>query len=145
MERVPCRGAWHHPRNQSNPHSDRRAGLWNQIDRLAELELPENDRHLIVTVHFYEPFAFTHQGAGWTDRKDKLGFDWTGSPEEIAALNRAFDKADAWSKANKRPLLLGEFGAYDKGPMDSRARWTAAVARSAEARGLELGLLAIRQ
>jgi endoglucanase len=110
-------------------------GQWNQIDRLAELKLPENDRHLIVTVHFYEPFAFTHQGAGWTDRKDKLGFDWTGSPEEIAALNRAFDKADAWSKANKRPLLLGEFGAYDRGPMESRVRWTAAVARGAEARG----------
>ncbi|MFO1513218.1 MAG: glycoside hydrolase family 5 protein [Verrucomicrobiota bacterium] len=109
-------------------------GQWNQIDRLAELKLPDNDRNLIVTVHFYEPFNFTHQGASWTDRKDKLGFDWTGSPEEITALNRAFDKADAWSKANKRPLFLGEFGAYDRAPMESRARWTAAVARAAEAR-----------
>lgn len=110
-------------------------GQWNQIERLAELKLPEHDRHLIVTVHFYEPFAFTHQGASWTDRKDKLGFDWQGTPEEIAALNRAFDKADAWSKANQRPLFLGEFGAYDRGPADSRVRWTAAVARAAEARG----------
>jgi len=110
-------------------------GQWNQIDRLADLKLPEDDRNLIVTIHFYEPFAFTHQGASWTDRKDKLGFDWTGSVEEVAALNKAFDKADAWSKANKRPLLLGEFGAYDRGPMDSRARWTSAIARAAEARG----------
>jgi endoglucanase len=110
-------------------------GQWNQIDRLAELKLPESDRHLIVTVHFYEPFAFTHQGASWTDRKDKLGVDWTGSPEEIAALSRAFDKAEAWSQANKRPLFLGEFGAYDRAPMDARARWTTAVARAAEARG----------
>jgi len=110
-------------------------GQWNQIGRLSELRLPENDRNLIVTVHFYEPFAFTHQGASWTDRKDKLGFDWKATPEEVAALNRAFDKADAWSKANKRPLFLGEFGAYDRGPMESRTRWTAAVARAAEARG----------
>lgn len=110
-------------------------GQWNQIDRLAELKLPEHDRNLIVTVHFYEPFAFTHQGASWTDQKDKLGFDWKGTPEEFAALHRAFDKAAAWSKANQRPLFLGEFGAYDRGPMESRVRWTAAVARAAEARG----------
>jgi endoglucanase len=110
-------------------------GQWNQIDRLADLKLPEQDRNLIVTVHFYEPFPFTHQGASWTDQKDKLGFDWKGTPEETAALNRAFDKATAWSKANQRPLFLGEFGAYDRGPMDSRVRWTAAVARAAEARG----------
>jgi endoglucanase len=110
-------------------------GQWNQIDRLADLKLPEQDRNLIVTVHFYEPFHFTHQGASWTDQKDKLGFDWTGTPEETAALHRAFDKAAAWSKANQRPLFLGEFGAYDRGPMDSRVRWTAAVSRAAEARG----------
>jgi endoglucanase len=110
-------------------------GQWNQIDRLADLKLPEQDRNLIVTVHFYEPFAFTHQGASWTNQKDKLGFDWTGSAEEVVALNRAFDKAAAWSKANQRPLFLGEFGAYDRGPMDSRVRWTAAIARAAEARG----------
>ncbi len=110
-------------------------GQWNQIDRLTELKLPENDRNLIVTIHFYEPFAFTHQGASWTDRKDKLGFDWNGNDDEMAALNRAFDKADAWSKANQRPIFLGEFGAYDRAPMESRVRWTAAVARAAEARG----------
>jgi len=110
-------------------------GHWNAISHLEQLKLPEPDRHLIVTVHFYEPFAFTHQGASWTNQKDKLGFDWTGSAEEVAALNRAFDQAAAWAKANQRPLLLGEFGAYDRGPMDSRVRWTAAVARAAEARG----------
>ncbi len=114
-------------------------GHWNAISHLEKLKLPENDRHLIVTVHFYEPFDFTHQGASWTNQKDKLGFEWKGTPEEVAALNRAFDKADAWSKANKRPLYLGEFGAYDRAPMESRARWTAAVARAAEARGWSWG------
>ncbi len=110
-------------------------GQWNQIDRLPELKLPEQDRNLIVTIHYYEPFPFTHQGTSWTDRKDKLGFDWQGTPEEHAAVARAFDKAAEWSQANGRPIFLGEFGAYDRGPMDSRVRWTAAVARAAEARG----------
>jgi endoglucanase len=53
----------------------------------------------------------------------------------VAALERAFAKAETWSKANQRPLFLGEFGAYDRGPMDARVRWTSAVARAAEARG----------
>jgi endoglucanase len=108
---------------------------WNAISHLEQLKLPESDLNLIVTVHFYEPFAFTHQGASWTDRKDKLGFDWTGSAEEVEALNQAFDKAATWARANQRPVFLGEFGAYDRGSMESRARWTAAVARAAEARG----------
>lgn len=110
-------------------------GHWNAISHLEKLKLPEQDRQLIVTVHFYEPFGFTHQGASWTDRKDKLGIDWTGTPEELAALSHALDQADAWSKANRRPLLLGEFGAYDRAAMESRVRWTDAVARAAEARG----------
>lgn len=109
-------------------------GHWNAISHLEKLKLPEQDRQLIVTVHFYEPFNFTHQGTSWTDLKDKLGFDWKGTTEEIVALNRAFDKADAWSKANQRPLLLGEFGAFDRAPLESRVRWTDAVARAAEAR-----------
>jgi endoglucanase len=34
-----------------------------------------------------------------------------------------------------RPILLGEFGAYDKGDMESRARYTAHAARTAESLG----------
>lgn len=110
-------------------------GHWNAISHLEKLKLPATDRQLIVTVHFYDPFGFTHQGASWTDHKDRLGVEWKGTPGEIAALQRAFDQADAWARANKRPLHLGEFGAYDRAPMESRARWTAAVARAAEAHG----------
>jgi len=110
-------------------------GHWNAISHLEQLKLPESDRNLIVTVHFYEPYAFTHQGASWSEQKDKVGVEWSGTAEEMVALNRVFDKAAAWCKANKRPLLLGEFGAYDRAPMAARARWTAAVARAAEARG----------
>ena len=34
-----------------------------------------------------------------------------------------------------RPILLGEFGAYDKAPQEDRIKYTAAVARAAEKRG----------
>jgi endoglucanase len=40
-----------------------------------------------------------------------------------------------WAHEHSRPIYLGEFGAYDKGDMDSRARYTEAVAREAERNG----------
>jgi endoglucanase len=110
--------------------------FWNSINHLAELKLPEQDRHLIVTVHYYTPMEFTHQGAPWSAaQRDKVGVDWAGTPEEVARIGSDFDKAAAWAKKNNRPVYLGEFGAYDKGAMDARVRWTSAVARAAEQHG----------
>lgn len=109
-------------------------GYWNGIDHLSELELPESDHNLIVTVHYYVPMDFTHQGASWVNRQNKLGVSWQATPEELGRLNQDFDKAALWAKTHHRPVLLGEFGAYDKAPMDSRVRYTSQVARAAEAR-----------
>jgi endoglucanase len=114
---------------------------WNKIGALPKLVLPDDDRNLLVTVHFYDPMSFTHQGASWIKGSngwtaDKwLGNTWQGTDAEKLAVTQAFDKAAAWGSANRRPIFLGEFGAYEKGDMDSRARWTAFVARTAESHG----------
>src|SRR4051812_16106588 len=108
---------------------------WNAIQQLHTLSLPSDDRNLIVTVHYYNPFEFTHQGAPWTNMRDNHGIPWTATPEEQAAVRRDLDKAQAWSRNENRPIYLGEFGAYDKADMPSRARYVGFVAREAEARG----------
>ena len=109
---------------------------WNSLNHLDELELPAEDRHIIVTFHYYTPMTFTHQGAMWASPElGKLsGVTW-GSDADIAVLNNDFDTVKAWSNAHKRPIFLGEFGNIESAPMDSRLRWDAAVARAAEARG----------
>jgi endoglucanase len=108
--------------------------FWNSIDHLHELDLPETDRNLIVTVHYYKPMEFTHQGASWAGHQDKSGVKW-GTAAERDTVKRDFAKVAAWAKEHHRPILLGEFGAYDKGPMESRAAYTDAVARTAERLG----------
>ncbi|MGB9896248.1 MAG: glycoside hydrolase family 5 protein, partial [Thermoproteota archaeon] len=40
---------------------------WNSVYKLKELEIPEGDKNIIVTFHFYTPFEFTHQGAEWVN------------------------------------------------------------------------------
>ncbi len=112
-------------------------GNWNSIDRLPALKLPEDDRNLIVTVHYYQPFEFTHQGAEWVDNSDRyLGTTWSGTPAQRSAIDGDLDWAIQWAERNRRPVFLGEFGAYSKADMDSRALWTESVARAAEARGM---------
>jgi endoglucanase len=111
-------------------------GNWNGIESLNTLKLPENDRNIIVTVHFYHPMRFTHQGAAWANEyKNLSGIQWTGTLEEKEEVESKLRVAAEWSLKNDRPIFLGEFGAYDKGDMDSRARYTAFVARTAEKLG----------
>jgi endoglucanase len=88
---------------------------WNSIGALDSLVLPESDQGLLVTVHFYDPMTFTHQGASWVGGSDKwLGNTWQGTNAEKLAVTQAFNKAAAWGKAHK---------------------WTAFVARTAESHG----------
>jgi endoglucanase len=109
--------------------------VWNTIGALGSLELPADDRHIVVTVHYYEPMPFTHQGAAWSPENFKRsGVTW-GTDAEKQRVVEDFAVAQKWSKAENRPILLGEFGAYDKGDMESRARYTAHLARTAESLG----------
>ena len=93
---------------------------------------------MLVTYHYYDPFRFTHQGATWVGEELKAlrGIAW-GSPADRAAVRTDFDRVMAWAAANRRPILLGEFGAYDKSgtPLELRVAYTAAVRSEAERRG----------
>lgn len=55
-------------------------GSWGSIDELKNLVLPPDD-NVIVSVHCYEPFYFTHQGATWSSDDYKVtGIRFPGPP-----------------------------------------------------------------
>jgi endoglucanase len=109
---------------------------WNNFRELPTLELPAADRNLLVTFHYYDPFRFTHQGTSWTDLKELRGVTW-GSDEDKAQLKADFDQVLKWAQVNERPILLGEFAAYDRAdiPIEMRAAYANSIAREAERRG----------
>ena len=55
-------------------------GHWGQVSELDKLHLPDADARIIVTVHCYEPFYFTHQGASWVQLQDLRGIVYPGPP-----------------------------------------------------------------
>ncbi len=113
-------------------------GDWNNVAQIKNLKLPDEDRNLIATFHYYLPFHFTHQGASWVGEQSKawLGKQWTGSSKEKQQMSAHFDAARKWARDNDRPLYLGEFGSYKKADTASRVRWMSFVRSEAEKRSI---------
>ena len=102
---------------------------WGGVASVDKLALP-NDQHLILTVHYYNPFNFTHQGADWVQNSDPwLGTKWYDTRYERADMESDFKKVLQVSREKNIPVHVGEFGAYSKADMDSRVRWTRFLAR----------------
>lgn len=123
---------------ESNPDRTVIVGTaeWGGISKLNALELPAEETNLIVTVHYYNPFHFTHQGAEWVSGSDAwLGTRWTASGSEKKAVDDDFNQVMNWSSQHNRPVFLGEFGSYSKADMDSRYLWTRYVREACEKRG----------
>jgi endoglucanase len=105
----------------------------NTLEALHELRLPADD-NLALTVHYYEPFRFTHQGAWWEPGADAwLGTTW-GSAADRAAVTADLERAAVW--AGGRELFMGEFGAIALADRASRLAWTEWVRREAERLGI---------
>ncbi|MEZ4631775.1 MAG: glycoside hydrolase family 5 protein [Deinococcales bacterium] len=81
---------------------------WNSIGSLADLVLPESDRNLFVTVHFYSPFEFTHQGAEWVSPVPPVGVKWWGDVTALAALwdNYSWDTSINWRRSKSPSVQI---------------------------------------
>jgi endoglucanase len=107
---------------------------WNSASRLAQLRLPP-DPNLILTVHHYEPFDFTHQGAEWISPLLPTGMDCCDEAQQ-QRITAPLDIAVAEARRLGYPVFVGEFGAYGKAPQDARLRYLRFVREAMAAREL---------
>jgi endoglucanase len=109
-------------------------GEWNSIAELPKLRLPA-DRNLIVAVHNYDPFPFTHQGVEWLPKPFPTGVRCCDAAQRKQVTD-ALDAAVKWSRDKGYPLHLGEFGTYEAVDMPSREAYARMVRDEAERRGI---------
>jgi endoglucanase len=84
-------------------------GGWGSIDELKNLVLPPDD-NVIVSVHCYEPFHFTHQGASWTGEDFKqTGVIFPGPPAQPLVPDASL---------NPKPWVLDWFKKYNTLPTE---------------------------
>lgn len=108
---------------------------WGGVGALRKLVLP-NDSNIILTVHYYEPFQFTHQGASWVTGSNKwVGNKWSGTYFQKLAIVNDFDYVRSFAQKNNVPIFMGEFGSGDVGDPESRYKWTSFCARLFEKYG----------
>lgn len=96
---------------------------------------PPADPHVVVTFHYYAPFAFTHQDAIFLHPAPRFGRPW-GKAADRAALNGDIARAAAWAQARGVHLFAGEFGVNAQVDEAQRAAWTETARRAFEQHGM---------
>lgn len=136
---------------------------WNSYNHLNEMPL-RADNNLIYTFHFYDPFVFTHQGAGWTNpsmaplagvpfpydavlmppcpaelegtwiENNMADYHIKGTVEYVKSL---IDIAADFQAARNVPLFCGEFGVYMPNSDEAdRIYWYRIVRQYLEEKGI---------
>lgn len=120
----------------SNPHRVIVVGpvQWNSARGLPMFSMPP-DPDLVLTVHHYDPFAFTHQGAPWVSPALPTGVDCC-SAQQVADVRGPLATAQAYGARIGYPVYVGEFGAFETVEAGARKRYTRLMRSEIEARGM---------
>lgn len=101
-------------------------GNWQNIDALRDWRPPEGE-HIAVSVHYYGPHAFTHQGAEWLDAEaPSFGRVW-GTSADQDLIRQHIERAQQWGAQHGYAIQLGEFGVNAAVPLAQRVAWTRTV------------------
>ena len=94
------------------------------------------DKNIIVTLHNYDPMSFTHQGAQWVKNPSYPINIKCCNDEQKQQIVKSLDEAKLWADKNKYPILIGEFGSYNKADTQSRVNYNKFLIQEIEKRNM---------
>ena len=125
------------------------SNLWQGYQTIKYLRVPENDKNIVLSFHYYNPMILTHYGAWWTPigkYKGKVNYpgilvskeDFEAAPDSLKPelepyLTQEYnidkiraDFKDAIEAAKKYDLQLfcGEWGVYEPVDRNLAYAWT---------------------
>ncbi len=111
---------------------------WSGINSLATLPM-SNDPYVVPTFHYYDPMAFTHQGATWSGPHPPPIGRVFGSAADKAELDRDLQKVRDYMDHTGRVPILGEYGAQDdpRVPIEQRIRYYHAISSAFASIGVQ--------
>jgi len=107
---------------------------WNSARGLVDFA-PPPDANVVLTVHHYDPFTFTHQGAPWIKPALPAGVACC-SPQQLADIRGPLATAQRFGARTGYPVWVGEFGAFEAVARDDRVRYTRVMRDEIERRGM---------
>jgi endoglucanase len=81
---------------------------WSEVNSLNTIQIP-NDPYIVVTFHYYLPFAYTHQGATWVSPSPSTGRKF-GSQADAVELANSLQTVQDFMKRTGRVPFVGEYG-----------------------------------
>ncbi|NMH88355.1 glycoside hydrolase family 5 protein [Flavivirga algicola] len=124
------------------------SNMWQSVETFDALKVPENDKNILLSFHFYKPFLLTHYAAKWTSLKAYNGpvhypgiiltqQEFEILPENIKTevdewVGKEFNKDilfEMWQKPIQKaknlglPLYCGEFGIISNAPDKETDVW----------------------
>ena len=125
------------------------SNMWQSYGTIKDLKVPEGDKNIILSFHYYNPMILTHYGAWWTPigkYTGKVNYpgilvskdDYEAAPDSLKPELEPYltqewnidkiraDFADAIAAAKKYGLQLfcGEWGVYEPVDRELAYKWT---------------------
>ena len=125
------------------------SNLWQGYETMKYLKVPEGDKNIVLSFHYYNPMILTHYGAWWTPIGRYTGQvnypgvlvskeDYEAAPDTLKPLLEPYltqvwdvnkireDFKDAIEVAKKYDLQLfcGEWGVYEPVDRELAYKWT---------------------
>ncbi|MBP5376315.1 MAG: cellulase family glycosylhydrolase [Bacteroidaceae bacterium] len=125
------------------------SNMWQGYETMKYLKVPENDKNIILSFHYYNPMILTHYGAWWTPigkYTGKVNYpgiivskeDYEAAPDSlkkelepyltqewnIDKIRSDFKDAIEVAKKYNLQLFCGEWGVYEPVDRELAYKWT---------------------